>query len=96
LLYFENYSNRILERPAIEGWPWVKSKKVMIPPKLVTQWKTQGSLLAAIASLEFFHYQQSKGEISPELYHRQLKSLIIEALHLLIRLEKSENIFHKD
>jgi hypothetical protein len=91
LLYFEHYSNRILERPSIEGWPWVKSKKVMIPPKLVTQWKTQGSLLAAIASLEFFHYQQSKGEISPDLYHRQLKSLVMEALHLLIRLEKNDS-----
>jgi hypothetical protein len=90
LQFFEDGSKPILDRPLIQGWPWTKSKRILIPPKLVTQWKTEGSLFASIASLEFYHHQQSKGDISPELYHRQLKSLLTEALHLLIKLEKSD------
>ncbi|OLS24758.1 MAG: hypothetical protein HeimC3_18700 [Candidatus Heimdallarchaeota archaeon LC_3] len=86
--YFEDIVKPIKDRALVEGWPWIKSKKILIPPKMVTQWKTEGSLFSTIALLEFYHQQQITGEIEPDLYHRQLKSLLLEALQLLIRLEK--------
>ena len=89
--YFEDIAKPLKERALVEGWPWVKSKKIIIPPKMVTQWKTEGSLFSTIALLEFYHQQQSTGDIDPDLYHRQLKSLLLEALQLLIRLEKNDS-----
>ncbi|MFW9929329.1 MAG: hypothetical protein ACFFD1_08055 [Candidatus Thorarchaeota archaeon] len=96
LEFFEDSVKNIKERDPKQGWPWITSKKVMIPVKYETRWRAEGSLLATIALLEFFHHQQAEGEISQEIYHRQLKALLIEALQLLIRLEKEDSFSFED
>ena len=90
LQFFKDSVAEIKNRPPQEGWPWKKSKKVLFPKQLEFQWRAEGSLFSAIALLEFYHLQHEKGEIEPDFYHRQLKSLLLEALQLIIRLEKEK------
>ena len=91
LSYFEDIAEKIRQRLPEEGWPWVVSPPVDIPESLQTRWKAEGSLFSAIAMLEFYDQQYVKGEIDPELYHHQLKSLLTEAIQLRFKLEKNKD-----
>jgi hypothetical protein len=80
----------ILNRPAKKSWPWVKSKTVKIPSELELYWRAEASLYSAIASLHFFTAANERGEIAPEVYSKQLRSHLMEAIQLRFKLEKDD------
>ncbi|MHA2362351.1 MAG: hypothetical protein ACXAC7_00220 [Candidatus Hodarchaeales archaeon] len=80
----------ILNRPNEQGWPWIKSKNVKIPTELQTFWKAESSLYSSLALLELFTNANERGEIAPEVYHKQLKAVLMEAIQLRFKLEKDD------
>lgn len=80
----------ILNRPQTEGWPWVKSKPVNFPQNFQTFWRAEASLYSAIATLEMYTRAYDRGEIAPEVYHKQLKAALMEAIQLRFKLEKDK------
>lgn len=80
--------SNIINRPKESGWPWIKSKTINIPHELELYWKAEASMYSAIASLQFITNANEKGEIAPEVYGKQLKSHLMEAIQLRFKLEK--------
>ena len=82
--------SEILNRPDEKGWPWINTKTIKIPQELGLFWRAEASLYSAIASLHFLTNANERGEIAPEVYGRQLKSHLMEAIQLRFKLEKDK------
>lgn len=80
----------ILQRPKEESWPWKTSRTIKIPSNMEAYWKIEGSLYSAIAMLHFFSVAYENGDIAQEVYSKQLKSQLLEAIQLRFKLEKDK------
>ena len=82
--------SHIIDRPKEQVWPWLKSKSINIPNSLEMYWKVEASLYSAIAMLHFYSVAYEEGEIAQEIYSKQLKSHLMEAIQLRFKLEKDQ------
>ena len=82
--------DEILRRPKEETWPWKTSRTIKIPSDLETYWKIEGSLYSAIAMLHFFSVAYEEGDVAQEVYSKQLKAHLLEAIQLRFKLEKDK------
>lgn len=82
--------DNILQRPKEESWPWKTSITVKIPSDMEAYWKIEGSLYSAISMLHFFSVGYEKGDIAQEVYSKQLKAQLLEAIQLRFKLEKDK------
>jgi hypothetical protein len=89
-------SQDILERPKEKGWPWVVSRTIKIPAEMELYWKAEASLYSAISMLHFYSVVYEKGELAQEVYSKQLKSHLLEAIQLRFKLEKDNKFNWED
>lgn len=82
--------DEILRRPKEETWPWKTSRTIKIPSELESYWKIEGSLYSAIAMLHFYSVAYEKGDVAQEVYSKQLKAHLLEAIQLRFKLEKDK------
>ena len=80
----------ILKRPKEKSWPWKTARTVKIPGDLESYWKIEASLYSAIAMLHFFTVAYENGDVAQEVYSKQLKSQLLEAIQLRFKLEKDK------
>ncbi|MFW9914588.1 MAG: hypothetical protein ACFFGZ_03165 [Candidatus Thorarchaeota archaeon] len=69
--------------------PRPSAKAASFPPNLEQLWKLEGELLSCIATLDFLNQVNERGEIHPEIFHRQIKTLLKGAIKSRIQLESS-------
>lgn len=79
----------LLKKPKEASWPWNTSRTVKIPSEMEAYWKLEASLYSAIAMLHFFSISYEKGDLAQEVYSKQLKSHLLEAIQLRFKLEKN-------
>jgi hypothetical protein len=65
------------------------SATVSFPPDMVQLWKLEGELISCIVTLDFLNQVNERGEIHPEVFHRQVKTLLKGAIKSRIQLENS-------
>ena len=82
--------DNIIKRPKEESWPWKTARIVKIPSELESYWRIEASLYSAISMLHFFTIAYEKGDLAQEVYSKQLKSHLLEAIQLRFKLEKDK------
>ncbi|MHA2232105.1 MAG: hypothetical protein ACXAB4_06425 [Candidatus Hodarchaeales archaeon] len=65
------------------------SESIRFPPDMMQLWKLEGELLSCIVTLDFLNGVNERGEIHPEIFHRQIKTLLKGAIKSRIQLENS-------
>ncbi|MFX0117487.1 MAG: hypothetical protein ACFFB3_23270 [Candidatus Hodarchaeota archaeon] len=61
----------------------------LFPPDMMQLWKLEGELFSCIVTLDFLNQVNERGEIHPEIFHRQVKTLLKGAIKSRIQLENS-------
>jgi hypothetical protein len=67
--------------------PRSSAKTASFPPNLEHLWKLEGELFSCIVTLDFLNQVKERGEIHPEIFHRQMKTLLKGAIKSRIQLE---------
>ncbi|MFQ5976672.1 MAG: hypothetical protein ACE5OZ_00920 [Candidatus Heimdallarchaeota archaeon] len=65
------------------------SDSISFPPDMMQLWKLEGELFSCIVTLDFLNGVNERGEIHPEIFHRQIKTLLKGAIKSRIQLENS-------
>jgi len=63
------------------------SEGKQIPPALVNRWKLEGTVYASVATLDQLIRSNERGEVDPEVFHRQMRSHLKSALQARAELE---------
>lgn len=75
--------------------PRSSTKSPSFPPNLERLWKLEGELFSCIVTLDFLNQVNERGEMHPEIFHRQMKTLLKGAIKSRIQLENSASFSFK-
>ena len=72
-----------------------RRKKVVIPEKYINLWKREATLFTSVSLLDFLSREFEKGEVEPDVYHKQLKTNVKKSIKTRMELEEHGFQFEK-